>query len=536
MNTQTLVVAVIMFCLIVPISAGFLMPVDSSEGVGYTTETPTNITASLNNSTMTMPVEYDSYLNNLFQYESIGGWSAEGDLTTVPNNYPALTATGAGTSYNAVNFPTFDLVNDITVYPNTQCVIVQPGTGVTFRDSQGVQIYSVLYYPDTALAYGVHFNSVVYAISTVITVEAPNGGSFTGQHFHQIVTDGKPMYLDTSRGLYSTYPTWVWTNTQVNSKVSLIIDTLDNTRISARTVSDSSVLKVNVGSDVSITFDDNTTQVLGSSSTYTKLLVVFDSSSSKVTVTGLFGVDNFTQNLNGHMGYSVSGDFDLSNIRSIYFSGNFFGSSARYYVPSAQALNSNISVMSNVTVNPTDFYQTNIWSFNSKNPGIFGSILTLTVQAQDLTVLNTYTYTVTDGKAVGMPLGGSTRDVDLRDVSIAVVPLSDGTGNAIRVNGEVLDVSTIGSTDRVLIGFDGIWKMEATLSKLTTYNYDDYVWKSGTFNIDMPTFTFIGLATAFLMSLITGFVALRYDMSGLPALGVSVLCGVIYTVLLISSI
>lgn len=520
MNSQVLAVTAVMVCLICPIAFGFLMPTGEVEAVGYTTESPINITESLNNDRIVVPVPYDSYLNNLFMVNaSLGYWLPSGDLSPVPNNYPAISYTG-----ESIMTPSSLDLTAYTYYANTYMASVSIPTSAEIYDSNGTRIYGAVYFPSTGLAYGVPYNNYVIPIEPVLSV---TGGSIRLSQFHQDMIDGAKAYLDTSKGLYSAYGGAYWSNTQVNSSVNLIVETAD-LKLSAYSSNDYSPLQIYVGGFIDVKFEDGTSQRLGSSSSYTKLLIQFDTSTSKATVTGLLGMTEFTQNPNDHKGNSVSGDIDLENIRSIRFN----ESNVRYYVSSAMALNDNTSVMNNVNMDPDSFYPNSLWSTTMKNVGIFGSSIDFNVTSNGVTT--TYSYSVVDGKATEVPLEASTTDVDLSDVSVALVPLSDGTGNVLRINGKVLDIGTLDSEDTVTITFDGIWKMNTTISKLTSYTYSYYEWTPGTFNIGSTTFCLIGFLAAMMMAIISGLCAFKYETGGLLPLFVSGIAGTIYLLMLFS--
>ena len=529
MNSQVMAVTVIMVCLVCPICAGFLMPTGEVEAVGYTTESPINITDGLNNDRISVPVTYDSYLNNLFQYHS-GNNDANypsGDYTTVPNSFPKVQRWSVADQAVTFMTPGTKTINPPTV-PGYAYVFYST-SDVDLYDSNGNWLSMAIAYGNTKLTYGFNAENQATSIENTLTAVSSVAGAYP---VYAYLIGGGGEYLDTSKGLYSTSPNWYWSNTQVNSKVCFVLDSVDNTVLTARDNGNSSSLNIDIINDqIQVTFEDSSVADLGSVSVYTKVLVEFDCATSTTTVTGLYGMDSFTKNVADCKGSSVSGSMSLDSIITVAFTGAY-GSGARYYVLPGAAFNDNTAVMNDVSMDPNAYYPSSLWSTTMKNAGIFGSSIDFNVTSNGVTT--TYSYNVVSGKAVNVPIEGSTTDVDLMNVSIALVPLSDGSGNVLRINGKLLSIGTLDANDTVTITFDGIWKMNTTISKLTSYTYSYYDWQAGTFNIGSTTFCLIGLLAAVLMAIISGLCAFKYDTGGLLPLFVSGIAGAIYLLLLFS--
>lgn len=525
MNGPAWIALIAIVCLGAPIMAGFLMPNDEVDTVGYETTDPLDITNGLNNDVSDIPIEYRSYLNDLFMTSgSIGYWLPSGDYTTIPNNFPALSVLTTGYFGNQ---STKDLSTMSSGYSTEFCIILYPQSTAEMYDSNGNRLYGVIYFMNTNLAYGLLFNNFISPIGTTISIVEVDGSDVIDyKYYQQTVTDGKKQYLDPSKGLYSVIPNSKWSNAQTNTKVSLIIDTTD-VHLLAYSQSDTSNLTVTVGTTIDVTFDDNTVKTLGSPSTYTKLLIEFDAAESKTSVTGLFDVTEFTQSLDGHMGNTVSGDLDLDNIKVIRFQ----ETNVRYYVTSTLVKADNVAVMNNVTLQPSAYYPGFTWAINLKALSTYGP--TFNIQIERSGVTTTYSYDVENGKALEMPLGGSTKDVALGGVTLAVIPNENGTTYTLRINGERWEETSLDQNDTVSIFFDGVWKVNTTIMKIEPYSYKEFQWVPGTFNVSATTFCFFGMMAAGLMAVFLGVCAFRSEMSWGPMI-VAVIAGAIYTILLVS--
>lgn len=513
-NTKFLALLTLMLCMTVPIIAGFMMPSDEVERTGYNTLNPMYITSSLNNDTIEIPVEYDSYLNNQFVL-SDGTFFPGGTVTTTPTNYPAYVS---GVDYYITHSGTLNLKTTFT-----QEVFLMRVSGDSEIQVDGHTISMLYYYGKTGNAYATFGDGMIHQISTTVDViqNTTTTNNLYVIAFHQVALDGKYYYVDPSKGFVLYADTAAWTNTQQNSKITMIMKSPSRTQ-------DLSFLG-DAGRDyVSMLVTDGRLfiegQELGRLLTYPMLMVVADGVNHTITFTGLSGMNNYTDDVTKHKGNSVTVSCD----NDLFY--NFTVSEdTRYLVKSTEVKSLNVSAMTNVTLNAANYYPNSQWLFNLKGLNIYGDSITFT--AGDVT----RTYTVSDGKIIGLHLNGSEKDVPLKEITIALIPKSDGSGNTLRINGEIwTEAPTIPSSSTVTAKLNDTWKMDVSLAKVEPYSYKEYVWASGSFNIDSQTYSVIGLITSFIMAVLCGLAAYRFEISGAIPVIIASGCGVVYLLLMMS--
>lgn len=513
-NTTFISLLTVMLCLTAPIMAGFVMPSDEVEKISYVSEDPIYLTSGLNNDTVSLPTEYKSYLNNQFVIGD-GTFFPGGSVTTTPTNYPAYER---GQGY----YLTYSGSMDLSTLPQKVTLIRTYGDAEIQVD--GHTVHEVYYYGKTGLAYA-HIGNIMQQISTTITV-IPNDTTTNNLYvmpFSQVTLDGKGYYVDPSKGLTLTANTTAWSNTQHNTKLSVVfgLPEASSTKLSFYSNLDvvPYVYIYNTNGTVSIDGGE-----LGSSSNYKHILMEFDGVEKTLTFTGLYGLTNYTDSLENHKGNSVTINTTMERLDSFFSTQDL-----RYYVTSAEVKSINVSAMTDVTLDASSFYPGELWMFDLKGLNLYGDSFALNLPS------GTRTFTVKDGAIVGVELDGVVKDVPLSSLTVAYVPKADGTGNTIRFNGQIwTEQDPLSPNGPVTITLNGTWKLDVSLAKLEQSKYSEYQWTSGTFNIDAQTYCMVGMLVSALMAILSGIAAYRFEIGGLIPVLIAGGIGTVYLLMMMS--
>jgi len=548
MDTRALALAAIMLCLAGPIAIGFIMPNDYEEGTGYTIGNPINITASLENDTQEISVRNTSYVNNLFLwYQDLYGynhWQPSGDSTTVYNNYPLLD-TPTSSTFAITPGQILDLTS---IYSGSTYEMIELEIyNDNFTDPEGTQYQYVIYYPDTKIAYGyqTYYQYKQIAPNTIGTTITTNKN--VTQYFYEQMEDANnnKLYIDATKGFeydpVANGSNGYWHNGFVNEKVAMIIQPTNDMRLMFRINNVNTYMYIKIqagywylGYDVGGTptyFDTP----LGEKDTYDKLLVEVDGSTGVATVTGLAGMDNFTDDYTIYEGNYMLVPMGTGYIDAASFRGMGNHDPMRYYVPYTYSINDKTRVMNNVTVDFNKYYPKKLWSMELSNIAYFGDYITVYVTHANNTTEST-SYNVTDGKIrVVYTQDGDPQLVPLSGLNIALIPDSeDNTKNHLYVGGKIDQTIPLVSTDTVTIEFGGVWKMIVKVSLVEPYDYNNYLWMPGTFNLTATGYCTVGLLVSSFMAILCGVYAFRMDQSGWFGVIPSAVCAVIYLLLLFS--
>lgn len=568
MKNKAYVGLIVFVALIVPLGMGFLMPSTTTTEKGYINGETMDVTAGMQNSSYYADTTFNNYLNNQFLVgwddESIGDYwepvefnpTTQSDFTTVKNAYPhliedsrTLVVATAGTIDLASTYPD-DCGYDQVCFSTPDA---RPGWQVTFDDGTNTAT-TIIYYPKTALCYGAVWSNGQYGLVemgttlTVTPVLGP-GSSYDLTLYVQDTDNGLPEYLYPDSHGFAVYNSALWMNTHTNKAVAFIVETANlgkimrfgNYGLGGQTFT----LEMSYASgNVQFTLGGET-QVLGDPAVYPKVLIYIDAGTDTVSVSGLMGVDSFTQRIvDGNVGKTVTFDVTgLDPFTSVQLMPDDRHPNVlkhlNYWVSYAVIeTNSTYPAIEDNTLDPSKYYPRSAsnsvtWSIKTYSPTVFGTSLTLSA-----TGWGSATYNVAkDGTITVTDTDGIVRTIPVNGLAFAIVPVtapeSDPTGTywGLQASNYVLAVFS-SATPSLTLTFDGLWAVGVSITEIEETGYNHYGWTYGMFNIDQKGFCTWGLIASFLGFLALGVYARTQGDGVMVPLVAAVMCGGTYLLLL----
>lgn len=488
MNASKSIVWLITVCILAPLALGFAWPTSSEEVQQYEVFGGTDITSNIAGDTVPIFASYSGMMNQSFVYRG-------SEINPVP--------VYAGTTTTPGQLPVYDTDTDTLI----QSVTITTGNPVKVKDLpwpegitrgyaaaegnvpfilDGTTALMFSYFPETGQT--LYFGDDAVMTSGDVYVES-RGGTLT-LNLYRLTTADPVTYADLSQGIVMDNEEWY--NGFVNESATILIrsstlgDTVaDQTLIRPDHVSGNLCLWTSDGV-VTASYGDET-KGIGAPGTYAFVMLEFDLRGMTATVSGLSGMDDFTDRT-----YSVTNSvtFELNAVSPTFTSMYLYGPGTEYLVVET---GSNIGSRPGIvddTFSPDGYYPDGCWQLYLRDTAVFGSSLTLGTQTYDVS---------RTGEVEVAFLDGTSGSVKLRNMTVMSAVVDDV--RKVFVNQGLIFEGP--SSSAYPVTFGGTWMADVLIFDVAVTEKTQYNWTEGGFGFDMAAFCFAGLITDVL-----GFIAL----------------------------
>lgn len=479
MNASKSIVWLITACILAPLALGFAWPTSAEEVQQYAVSGGTDITSNISGDTVPIFASYTGMMNQSFVYRA-------GESNPAP--------VYAGTTTTPGQLPVYDTDTDTLI----QSVTITAGNPTrvedlpwpegltrgyaaadddrTFRvDGKTALMFS--YFPDTGQT--LYYGSGATMTSGDVYVES-NGGTLT-LNLYRLTTADPVTYADLSQGIVMDSETWY--NGFVNESATMLIrsstlgDSTDRTYIRPANVGGYLQLYID-GGVVTASYGDET-RGIGTPETYAFVMVELDMVEMTATVSGLSGMDDFTDRT-----YSVTNSvtFEADAFRPTFTALDLLGPGTEYLVVETE---SNIGSRPGIvddTFSPDGYYPDGCWQLYLRDTAVFGSSLTLGTQTYDVSRTGEVEVTFLDG---------TSGPVKLRNMTIMSAVVDDV--RKVFVNQGLIFEGP--SSSAYPVTFGGTWMADVLIFDVTVTEKTQYNWSEGGFGFSMEAFCFAGLMT-----------------------------------------
>lgn len=498
MNQAKLCGLIVLLCVICPVMVGYAWPVNAEDETIYNVQNTTNITKDFTNGKINTYAEFtDVYANNYNMFANIDGdllpiigatWSETSGLPLY-NRYPAspgFTADDSGKYTNTISGFIDDLRTRGIIANNSAVLVVNKGTwsGILV---DGVSVTALVYYLQNDTMQIIKNNELQSSSATSITFT----GGTAGQIYRAGVSDMRAIqnrYADVAYGfeLYDSNNTSViWSNGYSNQRIDILLKTdydMDLKIDIPRVASLEWHVYISEDGQIKFRYPGSTAKILGDVETYPYVLLRIDAYNQKISLSGLIGMQSFTDPYESLMRHTIEADLSLRAITHLTFTNQNESVPIHYFIPktissitSVDGINAAVQNLRGYT--GEDFQiQFKMPQFVSSGNGAidFGPIEGV-VNDNDKTI----TWTV----------GTKTVTAPIKDTYLLSI------GRDLYINGEMM-YSYPSYQSEILLKFYGQWLMQLYYSDLDSDTKPSYTWLPGGFGLNEVGFCVVGLMTA----------------------------------------
>ena len=538
MNSKATCVTIVMMCIICPMLIGYAMPADYEQKIALETERTTNISSSLENDSIPAYTTTTGVQNNMYLYNPEGNSPLDYGPTVVSETVGSTTTAGtwalshesetSGTMTVEVGKPISGIVSAVG---DPYYVIYSTIDSGDYFLVNGERYTQYISFADSGQEYVLSADRESIKNVTGSTIIAATDRSVTEYQINQYVRiydedgSGNRLYADPSTGVQIPDGTTMWFNGTDNAGAQFVFK-IGHTPGSGI---NNSILQLNSGNlgslmvnvqwnpsrGVSVS-DETFKGYLGD---YDYVLVDISVSDKTVTVTGLVGMKNHTDDVEDKEANSITVDWEpTGSFEGITFTVS--GEGYSYYCRSTSSLAGETTVMDDQTLTPSSYYPDDHWSFQVTSVGIYGDSLTFTPASGSPVTVN-----VEDGYIQPNEALGIVDPIRMLGLTVTYAPDEDGVMHTT-LNGVQLDYEIKSVT------FNGVWKTSIMLSQVKESNYNEYSWSPGNFGLDIQGFSTAGLMTAVGMFIAASLWGRRSGEKSMLALITSAICGGVYLMLM----
>lgn len=528
MATNTKLAAlIIMAVVVVPVLVGYAMPAQTVMETGYETVTTTNITDSLATDSIPNWTGYAGSQNSWPLMDENG----TGFTTSVP-----VASTDNPSSVPYWTWRNIEYGPSGPIEPSDSYSVEPTDTNtvqIIRADSRLFSVDGVLYstliqFPDRVVAANHEGPDIGFTDITSRVLEGPISVVASGTVAIGYITyvDG---YTDLSRGFLVPLTSGIWSNGYLNRSIDVLLRPITP---DATGQGDDADIRLSMGGvDVRLLIDGGTatatvagtTRTIGAGGSYSYYLVSYDALAGTVSVSGLAGLTGFMDQYRSKIANTLTVETDIGPIRGFTMEAPqaLDDPSAAFYVPYTVVQSSTVWGIQDATFDPSDYYPDNLWQVAFSSPAVFG----------DTIRIGPTTYNVTNtGRIAGVALTvdgvRDSYDIPIRDMVITAFP-SDSGGFDVTINGYYW-----GTVSNLPITLGGNWLLSVYLSDLDSFQFEEYRWKSGGFNLDLVGFCTVGLLTSVAAFLVTALMGRRSGSKVGLLLLVAGICAAFYLVML----
>ena len=546
MNQAKLCVIVIMLCVIAPVMVGYAWPADAVDVPIYKVENTSDITKDLANSQVDIYTDVtDPFINNSLLIHHYGYYQdclIPVSWTSNSNSFPyfyywqdQLSISATGGIATIADIKTWALANkDLPSlgHPTYLGVDLAPASGEKYY-VDGVQASFIRYWaPADILTYAPsNSTGLVTAESHEITIQKTGASSITivpSWLFGQ--TDGGnpayPYYMDISAGFYvPTHSNTMWMNGYVNSQADIILELNELNEITFQLGygnPDMLIVRSTSGLVIQTRYGGGSYEPVGSLDDFPYVLVHIDALKKTVSVSGLLGMRDFTDDYSRHIRATV--DFEAPHLNvfdTLYFSNSDeTNGKAKFFVAKTVAQTRTTLGIDNNTMDlclylgPSGDGQISI-----------RNVIKWPLEANGFTIRinNSTTYYGTISYDGILTFEG--KDFPIKDLAVLLI------GNTVYLNGTpVIEWGSLVNSCK--IGFKGQYLATIYYSDLKTEYQSEYSWLPGGFGLDQSGFCMVGIMASAGSGLAAALAGRRSGSKALLVTITAAICGMVYLIML----